>query len=278
MTDLIILLILALLVALSWGSTVYLILIRRFKNRRAGWTYNRWTAILMGLNLICFLPGLIGLGPGRLPGLGQQLWLLTVVTDGLATGGLLVFGLVVLLFRRSRPPQTVDYLIVLGAGLMRGKIPPVLAGRLIAAGQFWQSHPAATIIVTGGRVHGDQLTEAQAMGDFLLKLGLPPEKLLREQRARNTWQNLTYSQRLIAHGWTGKGQPQVAVITSSFHVPRAWDYSRRLGLHFHFISAPTPWRALALALVRDYLGIIRDHRWGALLLLVAALVLGEWQL
>ncbi|WP_225430231.1 YdcF family protein [Limosilactobacillus antri] len=272
---LIMFLLMTVLTAACWGTTIYLVLIRRFKNKAASLAANRWTLILQGLNLLICLPGLLGSQPENRAGMIWQLWLLTTVTAGLATVGLLIFSLAVGLLSWRLHPHHADYLIVLGAGLAQGKVPPVLAARLTRAAQFWQRQPTVTIVVSGGRVHGDQVTEAAAMAAFLLECGLPPEKLLQESQARNTWQNLAYSQRLITQHWSGTGQPRVVVVTSSFHVPRAWIYSRQLGQRYQFLPAPTPWHYLPLALVRDYLGILRDHRWVAGLLLLLALLLGE---
>lgn len=275
MGRLIILLILTSLVALLWAFTIYLILIRRVKNRVLSLAYNSWTAIMMGLNMLVCLPGLWSLPLAQLPKLGQQLWLLVITTDSLATAGLIMMGLSVLLLRVWPHPRTTDYLVVLGAGLSKGQVPPVLAARLNSAGRFWKVHPETVVIVSGGDVHGDQVTQARAMADYLQRLGVAATKILLEPQARNTWQNLVNSRQLIDQHWHGEGKPRVTVVTSSFHVPRAMLYTHRLGLNWHFLSAPTPWPYLPLTLVRDYLGIIRDHRRFAGAVLLVILMLGE---
>ncbi len=275
MATLIILLILTSLVALLWVFIVYLILIRRVKSLALSLTYNRWTAITMGLNMLVCLPELWSLPLARLPRLGQQLWLLVITTDSLATTGLIMMGLTVVLLRVWPHPRATDYLVVLGAGLSKGQVPPVLAARLNSAGRFWKAHPETVVIVSGGDVHGNQVTQARAMADYLQRLGVMATKILLEPQARNTWQNLVNSRQLIAQHWNGEGEPQATVVTSSFHIPRAMLYTHRLGLNWHFLSAPTPWPYLPLTLVRDYLGIIRDHRCFAVTVLLAILMLGE---
>lgn len=275
MNPLVILLILASLVTFLWAFTIYLVLIRRVKNRALSLAYNWWTTIMMGFNLLVCFPGLWKLPLARLPRLGQQLWLLATITDSLATTGLVVMSLTVLLLRVWPHPRTADYLVVLGAGLNRGQVPPVLAARLNSACCFWKAHSGAVIIVSGGNVHDERITQAQAMADYLQGLGIAATKILLEPQARNTWQNLANSRQLIDRHWNGGRKPLVTVVTSSFHVPRAMLYTYQLRLDWHFLSAPTPWPYLPLTLVRDYLGIIRDHRWLAVAALLVILMLGE---
>ena len=256
MGTLIILLILTSLVALLWTFTIYLILIRRVKNRARSLAYNRWTAIMMSLNMLVCLPGLWSLPLARLPKLGQQLWLLVITTDSLATAGLIMMGLSVLLLRVWPHPRATDYLVVLGAGLTKGQVPPVLAARLDSAYRFWKVHPETVVIVSGGDVHGDQVTQARAMADYLQRLGVVATKILLESQARNTWQNLVNSRKLIAQHWHREGKPRVTVVTSSFHVPRAMLYTHRLGLN---LALPFRTNSLALPPIEPGAGLSGNY-------------------
>ncbi len=265
----------AVLTALTWAITIDLILIRRFKNRGSILKYNFWTAFLMGTNLLICLPTLAFFNHQSLSWLVRQAWLLAVVTDILTTGALIIFILVTWIMRLIPVPSCFDFLIVLGAALNKGKVPPVLAARLDRAVELWKTNPEAVIIVTGGVAHGDQVAEAVAMGQHLQRLGVPAGKILQEKEAMNTWQNLENCLMLVKQRWQGPGTPKIVVVTSSFHILRAASYGRRLGLHWNWVSAPTPWPYLPLTLVRDFLGNIRDHRKMAILIWAVALILGE---
>ncbi|HJA22450.1 MAG TPA: YdcF family protein, partial [Candidatus Limosilactobacillus intestinipullorum] len=157
----------AVLTALTWAITIDLILIRRFKNRGSILKYNFWTAFLMGTNLLICLPTLAFFNHQSLSWLVRQAWLLAVVTDILTTGALIIFILVTWIMRLIPVPSCFDFLIVLGAALNKGKVPPVLAARLDWAVELWKTNPEAVIIVTGGVAHGDQVAEAVAMGQHL---------------------------------------------------------------------------------------------------------------
>lgn len=271
----VVILLTALLTVLTWAIAIYLILIRRFQNQAAILKYNFWTAFLMWANLVVCLPVLFYLGGKPAFWWCRQIWLLATVTDLLATAGLIIFIAVIWTFRMQNVSNNFDYLIVLGAGLNNGKVPPVLAARLDYAVKLCRLNRQPQIIVSGGYVHNDHLSEAQAMGEYLLKQGIESNQIMYEDRAMNTWQNLRNSMELISADWRGLSAPQIIVVTSSFHVLRARSYARQLGLNLSFAAAPTPWQYQPLAVVRDYLGNIRDHRYIAIILLICELIIAE---
>lgn len=262
-----------------WYLTLDLVLVRRFSNYRAVPQYNCWAFLAMLFNLLVCLPllayVLIGVtGPALL----RQLGLVIMVGDGVITLGLLAFTLLTWFLRLLPQPRQADYLIVLGAGLNDGQVPPILAARLDYALACWHQLPNVKVIVTGGTLRGEKISEAQAMGDYLKKRGLPINQLIYEPQALNTWQNLLASRQLIREDWQEKRNPHVAVITNSFHLLRAWNYGRRMHARLKFYAARTPWRYQPLTVIRDYCGILRDHRWFALILLACCLVGVEWWL
>lgn len=263
------------LTALTWGIAIYLILIRRFQNQAAILKYNFWTAFLMWANLLICLPALFYLGQEPVNFIVRQVWLLATITDILATAGLIIFIMLICGLRLQKISGDFDYLIVLGAGLDSGRVPPVLAARLTYAKKLWQLNPNGRIVVTGGLVHDDSISEAQAMGEYLVAQGVDQRQIIYEEQARNTWQNLQNSMALIANDWEGTGKPRCMVVTSSFHVLRARSYAQRMGLNLAFAAAPTPWQYQPLAVVRDYLGNVRDHRYLAIILLICQFLIAE---
>lgn len=275
MNNNVIVLLTILLTALTWAITIYLILVRRFQNQAAILKYNFWTAFLMWANLLVCLPALFYLGREPVNWLIRQGWLLATVTDILATVGLLAFIVLIWGLRYRKITGGYDYLIVLGAGLNNGQVPPVLAARLDYARQLWQTDHRARIIVTGGFVHHDTISEAQTMGKYLIAHGVTSSQIIYEDRALNTWQNLQNCMELINGDWDGLAAPRIVVINSSFHVLRAQGYARRLGLTLQFSAAPTPWQYQPLTVVRDYLGNIRDHRYLAVVLLICQFLVAE---
>lgn len=269
----IVILLTSLTIAAVWAATICLCLVRHFRGPATLRRSNRIVVILMIANLllVCLLYCL-----GQPIGwLTIQIKLWALITDSLVIAGLLVFCSVVGAARMRPLPTVGDFIIILGAGLNKGRIPPLLAARLDQGRKLWLFMPAARIIATGGRVHGAATAEATAMGDYLKRQGVPARQIIYEDRALNTWQNLRNSLALVDQLTNNVAAKRLIVVTSSFHVPRAASYARQQGRRLAFVAAPTPWQYFPLAVVRDYLGTVRDHRRLASLILVIGLVIGE---
>src|SRR5687768_15824089 len=82
----------------------------------------------------------------------------------------------------ARPAQAI---IVLGAAQYNGVPSAVLRARLDHAAGLYRRQLSDVIVVTGGRQPGDRFTEAAAGADYLARLGVPQDKVLRENDGRN---------------------------------------------------------------------------------------------
>lgn len=262
---------------LIWLEILQVILVRRFQNIGKVRAFNTKIFVLELLNLLVVFPVQVKeCLHGQLGMLTQQVSLLAVTINGLVTGGLLLFWLITLLLPAVRPAtEALRAIVVLGAGLHNGHVPPILASRLNTASQLWHQQPNATLVVTGARLRGDQLSEAAAMADYLFHhCQVPRTQIMLEEQARNTWQNLAFSSRLLQDHVNAKAN-DVAVVTSSFHLIRAWTYCRQQKLGWTLVAAPTPLGHQPMAVTRDYLGILRDHPWWSVMIMIVALIIVE---
>lgn len=157
---------------------------------------------------------------------------------------------------RPQPGQT-DWVIVMGAGLRHDRPSLVLRLRLEKALGYIQAHPACSVIVTGGRDHGEARTEAAVMAEWLEGKGIEPSRILVEDRATSTMQNLRYSKVLLQHNG-GPPPWNPVVVTSDFHVFRVRMLGDRQDLHLHPLAAPTPWYLLPNTCLREYLAVIKS--------------------
>lgn len=131
-------------------------------------------------------------------------------------------------------PDRVDGILVLGGGLdgplsnARGQ--PALteaAERLTAAVALARTYPDARIVFSGGE--GALLPQGYAEADaslaFFTALGVPRERLVIENRSRNTWENALFAREAA--------QPKPGetwlLLTSAWHMPRAHGCFRRVG-------------------------------------------------
>ena len=80
-------------------------------------------------------------------------------------------------------------------------------------------------IASGGNPHsGGTRTEAEFMYSYLLKHGIPKNRIILENNAKNTEQNLRFSYGIIremeAAGHFRSENVRIGVVTAAFHVPR----------------------------------------------------------
>ncbi|NUP51337.1 MAG: YdcF family protein [Catenulispora sp.] len=184
----------------------------------------------------------------------------------LSTGAVLVVGYVAFLFfcylsygflyRRMPVPRSVDFVVVLGAGLLGGRrVSPLLASRLERGRAVFESLDggAAKLIVSGGKGSDERLSEAEAMADYLVKRGFPADRLILEDRSRTTEENLLLSAELMR-----AAKPQgfrSVVVTNDFHSYRAALIASDLGVPAQVVGSPTAAYFLPSATIREFIAV-----------------------
>ena len=160
---------------------------------------------------------------------------------------------------KGTPDADADYLIVLGAGV-NGSAPSLsLVNRLTAARDYLDEHPNCIAVVTGGQGRGENLTEAQAMADWLTARGIATERIIREERATSTEENLEFSFALIPDAAHAK----IAVCSSEYHLYRAEYMARQMGYELSGVPGRTTYPVLRLNyFIREGLGVIYLHIFG----------------
>ncbi len=117
-----------------------------------------------------------------------------------------------------------DVIILLGGGVYDG-VPDFsgvgapsgeMAERLIAAVRL-QKKLRIPIIVSGGKVFEDKKAEAPIVKRFLLDLGVSSDKIITEEKSRDTFENVRYTKEICSQ----KGFRKPIVVTSAFHMRRA---------------------------------------------------------
>lgn len=119
-------------------------------------------------------------------------------------------------------------IVVLGGGIIPA-MPPGLptpqltygADRIWRTSRLFHAGVAPRIIASGGRlrVEGASQSEAQAMREILIDLGVPATAITVEEHAENTIENIKFVRGLI-------GDEPVALVTSAYHMPRALRLAR----------------------------------------------------
>lgn len=229
--------------------------------RREGRRPANLLSLLAGLGIVAFLPfnfvvGKIGWAP------------LTVATNVInavlayVSFLFICFLLYVVVYGRIRTRRAVDFIVVLGAGLLDGnRVPPLLASRLDRGRQVFDAERAKgrdpVLVTSGGQGPNEQVSESRAMADYLIAQGTPDDRILLEDRSRTTWQNLTYSKELMRER---RADHRCVIVTNNFHVLRAALLARKAKVNGQVIGAPTAWYFWPSATIREFIAVFVEQR------------------
>ena len=132
--------------------------------------------------------------------------------------------------------KQINAIVVLGSGHVsdrRMSAVSQLGGsslyRLIEGVRFLQLLPEAKLIVTGG-VGYDPVANGEVVGRVALSVGVPKERLIIENRPRDTLQEAEMLKPLL-------GKEEFLLVTSALHMPRAMQIFQDQGMRP--LAAPT---------------------------------------
>ncbi|MER7014738.1 YdcF family protein [Saccharopolyspora sp. NPDC000359] len=155
----------------------------------------------------------------------------------------------------------VDFIVVLGSGLIGSRVPPLLASRLDRGRAVFEAQRAKgrqpLLVTSGGQGPGEDLPEARAMADYLIEKGVPAEQVLVEDQSRTTEQNLRFSKAVMAQV---KPDPRCVVVTNNFHVMRAARIARAEKVNGQVIGSPTARYYWPSATIREFVAIFLSHK------------------
>ncbi len=115
--------------------------------------------------------------------------------------------------------QRADYAVVLGAQVRGMEPSPVLVSRLNCALRYLAENPDGKVVVSGAQGPDEGISEAEAMRNYLQKHGIAPSRILMEDQAHNTLENLRFS-RIVMEA-DGGDATNFVLITSEYHMARA---------------------------------------------------------
>lgn len=137
--------------------------------------------------------------------------------------------------RTAEEPQALSCMIVLGGALdneintARGGIElNQAADRFVEALRLARNHPEARILISGGdgSISGGYEGEAEAAERFFSAFGIPPDRLVKENASRTTYENTVNTAELLK----SQGLENCLLITSAYHMPRAVGLFRAAGM------------------------------------------------
>ena len=153
------------------------------------------------------------------------------------------------------PEEKVDYVVVLGAKVRSWGPSISLWDRINAAADYLTEHPDVVAVVSGGQGDDEPETEAECMYRELVNLGIAPERILMETKAKSTWENIHYSLDLLEKE-TGGRPTKLGILSSEYHLFRASLFTKKAGVEFVGIPAKTSrWGQKVNHFVREVAGV-----------------------
>ena len=167
--------------------------------------------------------------------------------------------------RRTVPHP--DVVVVHGAGLINGRVGPLLGSRITGGIKAWRDEDALRpgvplLVMSGGQGPDEPVSEARAMADYAIARGIPPERILLEDRSTTTRTNISYTRDLLAE--RGMVDPQVLLVTSSFHAVRTAILASDMGVPWAVAPSRTAWFYIVNAWLREYIAVLTYRRRPAL--------------
>lgn len=146
--------------------------------------------------------------------------------------------------------KKLNYVVVLGAGLMGKRVTPLLAARINRGIEVYRRNPGSKIIMSGGQGPDEEIPEAVAMAKYAEEKGVPKKDIIVEDKSKTTRENLIFSHKLM------KPDSRFAIVTNSYHVYRALVLAKRLGLQCIGYGAKTKWYFTLNAFVREFIAYL----------------------
>lgn len=209
-----------------------------------------WGAMALG----CFGLAFLLAHPQWVKKIPKQLRMIAVGVFCLGMVAFLVLeGFILSQFGAKAQPGA-DYMIVLGAQWKSNGPSDVLRRRLDKAIEYLQNNPETMVIVTGAQGSNETITEAQGMQQYLVQHGVETERIIMEEKATNTKENLLYSSEYL-----NRQENRVVLVTNNFHVFRALAIAQSQGYEkIEGLAASSYPGMIPNNLLREALGLVKE--------------------
>jgi uncharacterized SAM-binding protein YcdF (DUF218 family) len=214
----------------------------------------------LNLTIFLLLAGLIAamIGRRRLAATVSVLAFLILALSAWTSLGAMMLNPLEERFPRPPLPDKVDGIVVLGGGfegainLARGGYELNAGGdRMVETAVLARRFPQAKVVVSGGtgELFLDGEGDAATAPRLLTALGVASERLILENKSRNTYENAVFTKALV----TPRPGETWLLVTSAFHMPRAEALFDKAGF------ATLPWPVDYRTSGREGIGLFRDN-------------------
>lgn len=143
-----------------------------------------------------------------------------------------------------------DVIVLLGGGL-HDRVPDLsgsgapsenMLPRVVTAVRL-QRRLGVPVLISGGSAYGNRSPEAPVVRRFMIDLGVPSDRILIEDKSRDTIENARFSRNILAQ----KGFKKPLLVTSAYHMRRSIEAFRKAGIEvtpvpssFHTVPGRAP--------------------------------------
>ena len=153
------------------------------------------------------------------------------------------------------PNDTPDYAVLLGCTLKDGKPTEELERRMNLALDWLGSTKDTVLMVSGGAVERDGVSEADVMRQWLADRGADVSRIITEPYSADTRQNLLNCKEIAED--LGLGTDNVLILSSDYHLTRARYLAEKLGQTASTLSCETPFLKRVSASVREVYAFVK---------------------
>lgn len=125
------------------------------------------------------------------------------------------------------PAPTGATAVVLGAQVKPWGPSVNLQQRIDAAENYLRSNPDSNAVLSGGKGNDEHISEAECMYEVMTGYGIDSDRLYKEDKSKNTQQNIENSFEIIKSEGLNES---LAIVTDSFHQLRARLIVRKQGI------------------------------------------------
>ena len=194
---------------------------------------------------------------GRLRPVGKVLLGLVL----LALLAFLVLEGIVIAGGRSELRKDTDLVLILGCMIWGEEPSPALERRLDAAldylAELEQRGVTPLVAVSGGQGPDEPQSEAACMAKYLVRHGLPEDRILLEDQSTSTATNLKNTMALLEGD--GYVNPHVTIVSNDFHLTRVRMLAGRYGIDCSTLAAPMPdWPSRIYSTLREGPALVKS--------------------
>ena len=123
----------------------------------------------------------------------------------------------------------VDCIIILGAGIRRGKPSPMLEDRLLEGIKLYQNNISNKIIMSGD--HGKkEYDEVNIMKGYVIEKGIPSQDVFMDHAGFSTYESIYRAKAIF-------GVKKAIIVTQTYHLYRALYIANKLGLEAYGVNS-----------------------------------------